>query len=71
MKKTGRQCEWEHDVAVLYARLGEKNRAFSWLERAYAHRTFELLFLKVGPEWDNLRGDPRFDDLLRRIGLAD
>ena len=70
MKKTARQSEWEHDVAVLYARLGEKNQAFSWLERAYADRTFELLFLQVGPEWDNLRGDPRFDDLLRRIGLA-
>src|SRR5262249_7978119 len=64
---TSREGEWAHDVAVLYARLGDKDRAFSWLERAYASRTFELLFLEVGPEWDNLRGDPRFEDLLRRI----
>jgi tetratricopeptide (TPR) repeat protein len=66
-RKTSRPSDWEHDVAALYARLGEKDQAFSWLERAFANRTFELLFLKVGPEWDDLRGDPRFEDLLRRI----
>jgi hypothetical protein len=56
-------------VALLSARLGDKDQAFSWLERAHAFRTFELLFLKVDPEWDSIRGDPRFPDLLRRIGL--
>jgi len=71
LQKTARETDWVHDVALLYARLGEKDLAFAWLERAYADRTFELLFLKVGPEWDNLRGDPRFEDLLRRIGLPD
>ena len=68
-QKTARPTDWAHDVALLYARLGDKDQAFSWLERAYAVRTFELLFLKVGPEWDSLRGDSRFQDLLRRIGL--
>jgi TolB-like protein/Tfp pilus assembly protein PilF len=70
LQKTTRSSEWAHDVALLYARLGDKDQAFSWLERAYADRVFELLFLKVGPEWDELRGDPRFANLLRRIGLA-
>jgi TolB-like protein/Tfp pilus assembly protein PilF/predicted Ser/Thr protein kinase len=67
MQKKSRESGWEHDVAVLHARLGEKDQAFSRLEGAYADRTFELLFLEVGPEWDTLRDDPRFDDLLRRI----
>ena len=56
-------------MALLYARLGEKEQALAWLEKAYAGRAFVLLFLKVGAEWDNLRGDPRFQDLLRRGGL--
>jgi TolB-like protein/Flp pilus assembly protein TadD/predicted Ser/Thr protein kinase len=67
LQEKGRQSDWEHNVAVIHARLGEKHQAFSRLERAYADRTFELLFLEVGPEWDTLRDDPRFDDLLRRI----
>ena len=69
-QKDPRPSEWAHDIAVFHARLGEKDQSFSWLEKAYADRPFELLFLKVGPEWDNLRGDPRFLDLLRRIGLS-
>ena len=68
-QKTARPTDWAHDVALLYARLGDEDQAFSWLERAYAVRTFELLFLKVGPEWDTLRADPRFGDLLHRIGF--
>jgi serine/threonine-protein kinase len=69
IERTPRPAEAAHDLGLLYARLGDKEQALSWLERAYADRVFELLFLKVGPEWDNLRGDPRFQDLLRRIGL--
>jgi TolB-like protein/Tfp pilus assembly protein PilF len=69
LQKTARQWGWEHDVAVFHARLGEADEAFSWLEKAYANKVFELLFLKVGPEWDSLRSDPRFEDLLHRIGL--
>jgi tetratricopeptide (TPR) repeat protein len=69
LQKTARETEWALDVALLYARLEEKDQAFSWLEKAYAARAYELLYLKVGPEWDNLRGDPRFEDLLRRIGM--
>ncbi len=69
-QKTPRPGEWEHDLALLHARLGEKDEALAWLEKAFPHRPFELLFLKVAPEWDDLRGDPRFRGLLGRVGLA-
>ncbi len=56
-------------IAVVYAALGDRDPAFHWLERAYAaHDTF-LPWLKVDPEFDSLRRDPRYDDLIRRIGI--
>ncbi|MCH8912571.1 MAG: tetratricopeptide repeat protein, partial [Planctomycetes bacterium] len=56
-------------LALIYMGLGEKDQAFAWLETAYAERAINLVVLKVDPRYDELRGDPRFDDLLRRIGL--
>jgi len=59
-----------YPVAIIYLGLGEKDQAFAWLERAYEERSFRsLINLKVDPIWDPLRSDPRFADLLRRIGL--
>lgn len=55
--------------AVLYAALGRKDEAFVWLERAYESRSTHLVNLPVDPTFDPLRSDPRFDDLLRRMGL--
>jgi TolB-like protein/Flp pilus assembly protein TadD len=55
------------DVAWLYAAAGKRDAAFEWLEKAFQQRTPPLLWL--GLSWDNLRGDPRYSDLLRRIGL--
>jgi TolB-like protein/Tfp pilus assembly protein PilF/predicted Ser/Thr protein kinase len=55
-------------VAISYAELGDKEQSFRWLEKCYMDRT-GLLFLKVNPRLDNLRSDPRYADLLRRIGL--
>jgi serine/threonine protein kinase/tetratricopeptide (TPR) repeat protein len=56
-------------VAIVYAALGDRDAAFRWLEQAYnEHDTF-LPWLNVDPEFDKLHGDPRFDDLVRRIGI--
>jgi tetratricopeptide (TPR) repeat protein len=56
-------------LAGAYARLGERDRAFEWLERAYAQRSPRLPHVREMVEFDNLRSDPRFNALLRRIGL--
>jgi TolB-like protein/Tfp pilus assembly protein PilF/predicted Ser/Thr protein kinase len=58
-----------HDVALIYAGLSERNKAFAWLDKAYEEHSFSLGHLKVEPRFDPLRSDPRFADLLRRIGL--
>jgi hypothetical protein len=46
-----------------------EDQAFFWLEKAYQEHARRLWALKVNPSWDKLRSDPRFADLLRRIGL--
>jgi len=56
-------------IAQWYMRLADKDHAFQWLEKAYQQHSGLLLNLKVGPGFDLLRSDPRFQDLLRRIGL--
>ena len=56
-------------IALIYAGLGEKDQAFAWLDKGYEERAFQLQWLKIEPRWDSLRSDPRFQDLMRRIGL--
>jgi TolB-like protein/Flp pilus assembly protein TadD len=53
----------------IYAALGDRENAFRWLEQAYKERASYLVFIGQGPAFENLFGDPRFEDLLRRIGL--
>lgn len=57
------------DMAAVQVRLGELDAAFESLERGYTKHEVELIYLKVDPNWDNLRSDPRFQDLIRRVGL--
>ena len=57
------------ELAVLYAGLGDKEKAIAALERAYIAHDLQLQYLKVEPHFDSLRSDPRFADLLRRVGL--
>jgi serine/threonine-protein kinase len=57
------------DFAKIHVALGNNDQAFEWLERAIEVRDADLFMLKVWPEWDPLRDDPRFDDLLRRLNF--
>ena len=57
-------------MAIIYTSLGEKDKAFQWLERSYQEHDFgPFIFVKVYPVFDPLRSDPRFADLLRRMNL--
>ena len=80
---------WEHlvathqvfapvNIAELYVVLGDKERAFYWLEQAYAHHDTAIAGAALGLEWlnsevllDPLRTDPRFQNLIRRVGLPE
>ena len=55
-----------YSIASAYARLGDHDRALAWLDRHFAERGPSIRGLKVQPQWDQLRGDPRFQELLRR-----
>jgi TolB-like protein/DNA-binding winged helix-turn-helix (wHTH) protein/Tfp pilus assembly protein PilF len=57
-------------LALIYGALGENDQAFRWLERDFENRTGNLLALSVAPWFDPLRSDPRFADLVRRVGLV-
>ena len=58
-----------YDIALLNYGLGDKEKALAWLDKAVSERDFSILSIKAAPAWDSVRGDPRFDELLRRIGL--
>lgn len=64
-----RQFVSSYLFAELHTALGEPDRAFQWLDKAYAERPPYLLFLRVEPTLDPLRGDARFELLLRRVGF--
>lgn len=56
-------------IAVVYAGLDEKDAAFEWLEKASEDRSFWMTSLKVNPQLDPLRDDPRFQELMKRVGF--
>jgi serine/threonine protein kinase/tetratricopeptide (TPR) repeat protein len=56
-------------VASLHAALDQKDQAFEWLDKAFRERDNDLVMLKIEPQWDGLRSDPRFSELLKKIGL--
>jgi tetratricopeptide (TPR) repeat protein len=59
-----------HVLATIYASLGEKDKAFQYLEKSYEARSLDVSWqLKSDLRIDNLRSDPRFKDLARRVGL--
>lgn len=66
----GRGRRWLTFMAVPASRgMGDKDRALVWLERAYTQHSSLMATLKVEPAFDPLRSDPRFQDLMRRVGF--
>jgi serine/threonine-protein kinase len=61
---------WHFDIALIYAGLGENDQAFEYLEKGYEWRDGMMIHLNVEPRCDSLRSDPRFQDLVGRMGLA-
>jgi DNA-binding winged helix-turn-helix (wHTH) protein/TolB-like protein/Flp pilus assembly protein TadD len=57
-------------VANAYLGAGDTENAFAWLQKAYAERSEFLVFINVAPNFDGVRGDPRFIELLKRVGLT-
>lgn len=55
----------------IYSGLGETEKAFEWLEKAFDRRETEMVWLKIEPQFDNLRQDPRFNDLIQRVGFPE
>jgi Flp pilus assembly protein TadD len=55
--------------AIVYAGLGDREKVFEWLERAYEVRDVNLIFLPVDRRWDAYREDPRFSSLVERAGF--
>lgn len=58
-----------YGVALIYNALGEHDETLAWLERGFEARDHKMNLLKVDPKWNNLHGDPHFQDLVRRIGF--
>ena len=60
-----------YHIATFYVRLGQNDEAIKWLEKAYEERDFRMIMITVSFEFDGLRSDPRFRDLVRRVGLPE
>jgi hypothetical protein len=56
-------------LACVYAIIGEKDEAFKWFERGYQEHDGWMQTLKVDPSYDPIRSDPRFKELLRKVGF--
>jgi tetratricopeptide (TPR) repeat protein len=70
-KLQGQDEQDPYHTARIYAQLGDKERAFAWLEKAYEKHNKGIYKLKVEPLLDPLHNDPRFDDLLRRMNIPE
>ncbi len=57
--------------ALVYTAMGDKDRAFEWLDKAYDERPSDLAWIKADPRMDPLRSDPRYHELLLRMGLPE
>ena len=56
-------------VAMVYAGIGDENHAFVWLNKTYDERFTRLAYIRQESFWDPLRSDPRYAELIRKMGL--
>jgi tetratricopeptide (TPR) repeat protein len=68
--EAGKRSLPTYSMARLYARLGDNNQALEWLQKAYDKHSDYLVLLKVDPMFDETRRDPRFAELMRKVGFA-
>jgi len=71
MQQSKKQYVSPFYVAIVYGGLGEKDQALNWLEKAYGDHSNAIIFLKVDPQLDTLRSNPRFHELQRKLRLPD
>jgi TolB-like protein/Flp pilus assembly protein TadD len=70
-KRSQKSRRTAFEVALIHHGFGEAEKTFDWLERALPERAFQAMFINVDPRFDNLRHDPRFQDLVRRMGVPE
>ena len=68
-QRPGREFGHAESMAMINLGLDNKDEAFRWLEQAYREKWSRLAWIKIDPEYDSLRGDPRFSALIGRMGL--
>ncbi len=59
-----------YDIAHVATMKGDRTLALDWLEKSYQHHDYWMLFINVDPEYDAIRSDPRFQDIIHRLGVA-
>ena len=64
-----RQYASAYEIATIYVALGNNEEAFQLLAKAYEEHSFHLVNLNVSPQFKSIRSDPRFQDLVERLGL--
>jgi adenylate cyclase len=62
-------CPSPHSIAEVHAALGQTDQAFEWLNKAFDQHDMQMVSMKTNPTLDGLRSDPRFAELVRRVGL--
>lgn len=69
LKRANERFVPPYSIAMIYNGLGETEKALTWLERSFEQRDQRMVFLKIEPKWKNLRNEPRFISLLKRMNF--
>ena len=67
LTRSGQRFVPPYHIALVYHGLGENDKALTWLKKGYEIRDPKMAFLKVEPKWNDLRSDPRFEELMKKM----